>query len=422
MARVLHTISPIKTAALCLLVFLMVVMRANIYAQQRIGFYMPDGVDRAELAFEKYSNLIVIPVRINNFITLKFILDTGAETAILTEKLYADVLKLKYVRELTINGPGVIDSIKAYVAADVSMTLDSGAILGEGLNLLVLENDYLELSKNLGEEIYGIIGYDLFHRFVVEIDYDNKKLSIIRPAAFKPKKQFSVFPIDIQQTKPYLNTVFYQGDVSDTVRLMIDTGASHAALLDVAATDHIVLPEKLLSTRLGQGLGGEIPGFIGRIEKCEIGCFDFENVLISVPQQGAYIKAIKRGSRHGTLGGDLLSRFHVIFDYPNQKLYLSKGRLYNDPFEFNMSGMTVVADGEKLDVLKVHHVKRNTPADLAGICEGDEILKINGLNLRNSNISEVHMLLRKRDGLRVRMTIKRGEEKQKIKFRLKRLI
>lgn len=391
-------------------------------AQQRMGFYMPPDVYQVKIAFEKYSNLIVLPVRINNFVTLNFILDTGAETAILTEKIYADLLKLKYVRELTINGPGVIDSVKAYVASDIRMSLDSGQILGEGLNLLVLENDYLELNKNLGADVYGILGYDIFHRFVVDIDYDNKLITFTDPAYFKPRRHFTEFDIDILNTKPYLNTVLFQNGLSDTVRLMVDTGASHAALLDLTATDHIVLPEELLSTRLGQGLGGEIPGFIGRMDRCTLGPFDFERVLISVPLPGAYIKAIKRGSRHGTIGGDLLSRFHVIFDYPHRKMYLSKGRLYNHPFEFNMSGMTVIADGEELDTLRVSDVKLNTPAYLAGICYGDQILKINGLTLQNSNISEVHMLLRKKDGKKVRMTILRGAEKIKIEFRLKRLI
>lgn len=240
-------------------------------AQTRIGFYMPEGIDRVEIPFEKYSNLIVVPVRINNFITLKFILDTGTETAILTEKLYAEVLNLEYIRELTINGPGVVDSIKAYVASDVQMGLGDGKIIGEGLNLLVLEDDYLELDKNLGEEIYGILGYDFFHRFVIDIDYDNKLLTVINPSIFKPKRAFEELSMDMVHTKPYLKTVFSQYHLSDSVRLMIDTGASHAALLDIVATDHIVLPDPLLSTRLGRGLGGEIPGFIGRIDKCEIG-------------------------------------------------------------------------------------------------------------------------------------------------------
>lgn len=391
-------------------------------AQQRIGFYMAPDIDRVEIPFEKHSNLIVVPVRINNTITLKFILDTGAETAILTEKIYAEVLKLKYIRELTLSGAGVLDSIKAYVASGVRLSLGEGKIIGSALNLLVLENDYLELNKNLGEEIYGIFGYDLFRRFVVEINYDQNLLVVTRPKKFKPKKYFEVIPMALEGTKPYLRTVFCQEQTCDTIKMMVDTGASHAALLDVTTTDHIVLPRQLISTHLGQGLGGEIPGFIGRIEKCQIGSFGFEDLLISVPLSGAYTKAIKRGSRHGTIGGDVLTRFHVIFDYSDEKIYLTKGRFYKAPFEFNMSGMSVVSDGEKLDILMVSRIKRNTPAYLAGIQEGDRILRINGMTLKNANISEIQMLLRKRDGYKIRVKIERGKEKIKMQFRLKRLI
>jgi hypothetical protein len=391
-------------------------------AQSRIGFFLSPELDRVAIPFEKYSNLIVVPVKINNSLELKFIVDTGAESSILTEKIYGDILRLHYVREISINGPGVIDSVKAYVASNVQMSLGEGKIVGNGLNILVLENDYLELNKNLGEEIYGIIGYDLFQRFVVEIDYDNNQLIIIDPAKFHPGKRFTEIPIEVSMTKPYMHAIVHQGEISDTVRLMIDTGASHAALLDVTATDHLVMPDELIRTRLGQGLGGEIPGFIGRLDKFEIQEFEFEKVLISVPKPGAYVKAIKRGSRHGTVGGDLLSRFHVVFDYQNEKLYLKKGGYYNDTFEYNMSGMTVISDGEDLKDIIVTSVSEDTPAFEAGVLANDNILKINGRTLRNSNISEIHSLLRYGAGKKIKLIILREGVKMKKEFRLKKLI
>ena len=63
-----------------------------------------------------------------------------------------------------------------------------------------------------------------------------------------------------------------------------------------------------------------------------------------------------------------------------------------------MSGMTIIADGDQLDLLRVSYVKRNTPAYNAGLREGQQILKMNGRNLNNSNISEIQMLLRKTGG------------------------
>lgn len=382
---------------------------------------MPDKVDEIEIPFEEHSNLIVVPVTINGFLTLKFILDTGAESAILTEKVFGDILRLNYVREMTVMGPGMVDSLRAFVATDIRMSLPGG-LKADGLNMLVLKEDYLELNKNLGEEIFGIIGYDLFHRFIINIDYDNKKLVIHRPEAFRPRRSATMIPLEITQTKPYMQVTIGQNDQRDTVKLMVDSGASHALLLDVRNIPDIVLPEKLVPARLGQGLGGEIPGFLGRMSFCHLGDFSFNDMLVSIPIEGAYIKAIKRGSRHGTFGGDLLSRFNVTFDYLNQKIYLQKGSHYNDPFEFDMSGLVLAAEGKKLDSIVVSKVRKNTPADSVGILAGDVLYKINGKFIYDTNISEVNALLRKKDGLKIRLKLFRDGQKFKKVFRLKRTI
>lgn len=400
---------------------LVILLPENAISQSNIGFTMSDKVDKVEVKFERFSNLIVVPVKLNNSITIKFILDTGAESAILTERVFAEILGLNFVREINIFGPGIIDSVKAFVASDVKISL-SDQVDGNALNILVLEEDYLELHKNLGEEVFGILGYDLFSRFVVDINYDTKIITLTRPDKYRVKRSYKRMDIKIIDTKPYVITTFKQGKESDTVRMMVDTGASHAALLDMSATDHLVLPSKVIPTRLGRGLGGEIQGYIGRLDRCTLGGFEFDKMLISIPEQGAYTKAIKRGSRHGTIGGDLLSRFNVVFDYSNEKIYLRKGKNFNAPFENNMSGLSFLAEGEELDSIKVIAVEMNTPAQRADIRKGDIVLKINGYNLKNSSMSNINALLRKKTGLRIRAIILRDGEKIKKDFRLERLI
>jgi len=133
----------------------------GVNAQKKFGFELPTGKKRIEIPFELHNNLIIIPVTINGFLTLKFILDTGVETALLTEKTYADILGVNYLRQITIAGPGVIDSVQALVASHTTFTLHGG-VLGNNMDILVLKHAYLHLSENLGEDLHGIIGYDLF--------------------------------------------------------------------------------------------------------------------------------------------------------------------------------------------------------------------------------------------------------------------
>lgn len=382
---------------------------------------LPPKVDKVQVPFEEYSNLIVIPVSINNKVTLKFILDSGAESTILTEKLFADLIGLTLTREITIQAPGLIDSLSAYVASNVQLSLPGG-IEGNGLNVLVLKEDYLELSENLGEKIYGIIGYDLFHRFVTEIDYSRRVVTFHRPSSFEPPRKSSSFQLKVEGTKPFMHSVITQDDRQDTVKLLVDTGASHAILLDVSASENLILPEKMISSRLGQGLGGEIPGFVGRMDAVNLGAFCFEEVLVSIPVDGAYVKAIKRGSRDGTLGGELLSRFYVAIDYQRERIYLKRNSQYTQPFEFDMSGLSIASTGKELKELVVQHVRKNSPAHFAGIQAGDQILKINNQSLYNTKLSSLNVMLRRDEGYRIKIVILRDGEKLKKEFRLRRMI
>lgn len=394
---------------------------ATASGQREFGFSMPEGSKRVEIEFEEFNNLIVIPITINRFLTLKFILDTGVETAILTEKLYADIMDADYIRELTIAGPGINDSVEVYVANKMTFYLPGG-LIGKNMNMLVLKEDYLRLSENMGDEVYGIIGYDIFSRFVVEIKYDAKKIVLHNPATYKPKKRFKEIPINIRNSKPFLNTAIAQKSDTNFVDIMVDTGASHAALLDFGEDFDETIPGERIITRLGTGIGGEIPGYLGRLDNLTIGEFSFQEVLFSAPFEGVYNKSIKRGSKYGTIGGELLHRFNVIIDYKNSKMYLEKSSRFSDPFEYDMSGLTLNATGEELDTLRVISLKENSPADEIGIEVGDVITSINHRNLKNAKLSEINSLLRRRVGMRIRCKVLRDGVKMKKVFYLERMI
>ncbi len=382
---------------------------------------MPDGKKRIEIPFEQHNNLIVIPVTINRFLTLKFILDTGVETAILTEKLYADVLDINYMREITIAGPGIIDSVQAYVANQATFGLPGG-IIGQNMNMLVLKEDYLQLSENIGDDVHGIIGYDIFSRFVVEINYDDNILTLHTPEKFKKNKKEVAVPIYLYRSKPFIQATIKQKDQKANLDIMIDTGASHAALLDYQNVDGINIPEERIVTRLGRGIAGEIPGYVGRMDSVKIDCFGFDRMLVSAPFEGAYNKVIKRGARIGTFGGDLLTRFKVTFDYPNKQVYLRKGDEFKQKFEHDMSGMTVNAVGFNLDTIQVVLIDKNSPAAQADIRRGDIIHSINGKSLKTHRLSDIYSLLRSRDGRKIKLKILRDGEKIKKKFFLRRII
>src|SRR5688572_6750411 len=75
-------------------------------ATRAFGFQMPEGKTKVTIPIEIHNNLIVMAVVINGQLPMKFILDTGVRTAILTEKSYSDILGLPYTRQFTFASPG----------------------------------------------------------------------------------------------------------------------------------------------------------------------------------------------------------------------------------------------------------------------------------------------------------------------------
>ena len=132
--------------------------------QAQLGFTLKQGQHRVQFPIEVVNNLVILPVVLNGQLPLKFILDTGVRTTILTEKAFSDILNLTYSRHYLVAGPGGEKIVEAYVTNNV--TLDMPGIHGEGHAMLVLEQDYLELRNYLGTDVQGILGYELFSRFI----------------------------------------------------------------------------------------------------------------------------------------------------------------------------------------------------------------------------------------------------------------
>src|SRR5690242_15689985 len=105
-----------------LLSFLLLLLVEKSTGQgQVLGFAIADGKKRVDIPIEIQNNLIVVPVVLNDVLPLKFIVDTGVRTAILTQKAFSDILELPYSRKYTISGPGGEKLIDAYVTNNVSI-------------------------------------------------------------------------------------------------------------------------------------------------------------------------------------------------------------------------------------------------------------------------------------------------------------
>jgi hypothetical protein len=376
---------------------------------------------RVYVPFEMYNNLIVVPVSLNNRAPLKFIMDTGIRTTILTEKMLASLFDITLNRQISLKGPGEQQVIAAHVSNNVNIKLPG--IVGKNQSILVLEEDFLQLRHHLGIDVQGIIGYELFSRFVVEIDYRNHMIIFHQSKDFRPRRSFTRFPISVEDTKPYLQTTIVLSNGKEIEsKLMVDTGASHALLLEEDEEKNITVPEHSIEASIGRGLGGPIMGQLGRIESISIGEFQLNDVIASFPHPGKYVDPIFYFDRHGTLGGELLSRFRVIFDYSTESLYLRKNPFFRRGFEYDMSGIEVMAVGPKLQTFMIININKKSPACKAGLLVGDTIQYINGIKSDNLKLNQLFRLFHSKPGRTIRMIINRNGQEHRIKFKLVRFI
>lgn len=386
---------------------------------QALGFSLADGKTKVQIPIEVHNNLIVVPVVLNGALPLKFVLDTGVRTSILTQKAFTDILNLTYARKYVISGPGGQKLIEAYVTNNVSLELPG--VLGRGHALLVLEEDYLELRNYLGVDVHGILGYELFSRFIIEINYEKKIMTLMLPERFRPKRKFQSIPIRIEDTKPYLTTpVVLKDGTQLTAKLLVDSGASHGLMLDPWSDPRIVVPDHVVSSVIGRGLGGEITGKVGRIKTLHLGPYKLDNPIANFPDPNSYFDSLKLGStsRNGTIGGETLSRFTIVFNFSKEEIYLKRNHGYKKGFHYNLSGVTVKAKGSKLNVFEITSVRKESVADKAGIQQGDIILTINGQVAKNIDLNIINGILNHRPGKKINLTIDRNGLRVKKDFRL----
>jgi len=371
------------------------------------GFFIKDDTRRIVMSFTQVNHLVIMPVSINGGPQLNFLFDTGVKSNILFSKTLGDELGLSYSRKLNLIGADGQTVLTASVSTNNH--IDLGEVEGTLQAILVLEDDFLELEKVLGIPIYGVIGYEFFKYNPIKIDYDFSKLTFYKVDALRWRPfGYRMMEIEIEDSKPYIISEIEQSNGPNLkAKLLIDTGANHSLLLNREASGSIVLPETSLESDLGRSLGGDLFGFIGRVDKLKLGGLNFREVLTSYPDPTEFSNIILGTGRLGSLGSELLSRMKLILDYPRERLLYKKSSGFSQPFSYDMSGITVrLLDVEEGRVY-VSQIKEGSPAYLAGVRQFDEILSINNVPIFFWKLSDINDLFRSEAGRRIKLGLLR---------------
>jgi hypothetical protein len=430
--------------SLLIFLFYIVYIQPN-YAQL---WHLPDDKKNETIPFELINNMIIVSVTLNTE-TLSFILDNGVKETLLFGEV--DSLRLKNTSTFVFQGFGVGQPIKGLMSRHNK--LEIGNIVDTSHHLYVITDTAFNLSKNIGVHIHGILGSSFFRNNVLAIDFIKKKLTFSRNVedlGIKVSK-YKTYPISIENDRAYSFVSLKSRNQSyQKQKLLLDLGNSDPMMLFDREMQDYTINTPFIRDYLGYGFNGAVFGLKNRIDEMLLGDYTVHLPIVSYPDSLSYDANKLAKNRVGSIGNQILSRFYLIFDYPNNTIYLRTNKNFRKPYTIDMSGLEIVHEGfefvkhrvtnfsrgaenggttinfstEVNYLIELHanyvidQVRPNSPAERAGVQVGDKLLRINGRKVGKMKLQDIKQKLQAGQDKSVRIEIERVEQKKTVEFRL----
>lgn len=399
------------------------------------------------IPFKLINNLIFIPLEING-VKLNFLLDSGVNETILFS-LEDKEVNFNNTEKIKFAGLGESMDIEGLKSENNLVTIGKD-FRDENHTVYVILDERINFSSHIGIPVNGIIGFHFFKNHPVDIDFISEKITVFNNSDILKKRvrRFTEFPITIEGNKPYLKADVEMTSKKVSSKMLLDLGNSDAVWLFPKLIEDFVYNRPNIDDYLGQGFNGDIFGKRSRIHRLYIGDYIFEKPLSAMPDEYSIQNLKLVPDRKGSIGSDIFRRFEVIFDYPQNKIYLRKNKHFDDPFLFNKSGLDIQQDGMtwQKDVVKVttkkftpsaqenNYVKmeddfvynfvlkpkfsvagcrKDSPCYIAGMRKGDEIMKVNKKAAGDLSLAKINEIFKQEDGTSVTFEVLRDNNVNK---------
>lgn len=340
--------------------------------------------------------------------TLNFILDSGSSGISLDSTTVAYFNLSPAASDRTIRG---IAGIKK-VGFLYNRKLHFPGLTVDSLNFHV--NDYSVLTSVYGEQVDGIIGYSLLSRYIVKINYDSLQMEICSKGTIRyPKGGFLIKPILSTLPVQYARV---RDEHAYTARFLHDIGAGVCLMLSKDfVEDSIILHKKRkLYPKEGEGIGGRISMHMTVIRELKFGPYRFRNIPTYIFDDAFNVTSYPYLG--GLIGNDIFRRFNVIYNYPKRDIHLVPNSHFREAFDYSYSGIELYyIDGRII----IGDVAKGSPAEEAGVKEGDELV---GINNNVSNSFNQYKVALQNAGAKVRLILRRDGELMELNMKIKSIL
>ena len=356
-----------------------------------------------------YGGVVLLRGQVDPFPdTLNFILDTGSGGISLDSTTVIEFGLAPVPSTRTIRGIAGIRNVSFIHDRQLNLP---------GLEVTDLDfhvNDYSILTSIYGLKIDGIIGYSFINRYILKLNYDSSKIEVWSKGVIKyPRGGFLL--------KPNINMLPIQAarikdDLTINARFLYDMGAGLNMMLSTDFIRDSVLfhKKRKFYIKEAEGMGGKIDMKMTVIKEVKIGPYKFRNVPVFVFEDLYNITSYPQLS--GLIGNDLLRRFNVIINYGQQEIHLVPNTHYYDPFDYSYTGIELYYEE---GYIILGDVAKNSPAEIAGLKEGDVVVAINKNFTQNMQTYKAAL---QNTGDRVNIVVRREGELLVFDFKVKSIL
>ena len=285
-------------------------------AETAAQVHFTNGSKQAVIPVEIYAQHVFVPARVNGSETGWFFLDSGAGASVVTKA---------WAEKIGLSSEGAMRAVGA--AGATSLALAKNIVLSlPGVELPMPSVTVLDAAAglpSLGRHWEGLLGYDVLSRLVLRLDYDAKQITLIDPAVFVPGDRAAALPLTFLGNWPLIPAkITLPGRDPIDTKCFIDTGAG-GLMLSTTFTNANHVQDAMAKTASSSiyGAGGESQRFDAPLESLQLGPYLLRNPLAGF-SPAAKEGALASPDIGAILGGEILQRFTVTFDYPHHRILL----------------------------------------------------------------------------------------------------
>lgn len=432
----------------CLFIF------SNIWAQGT--FHLPPEKKSIKIPVDVVNNLIIMPVSVNGT-TLSFLLDTGVRSTILFNVEQGEDVQLNDAKTIYLTGAGSGLPTEALKSQHNILNIGTASAINQ--DIYFITDGATNFSPRLGQAVNGIIGTAVFKDFIVEVNYEREFIELHDPMHYKYKRCRSCITtsISFKAGKPYVDLFIIENNSHIPVTLLLDSGSGDALWLFENSHKAISVKEPNFEDFLGLGLSGEVTGRRTKLPEVRLEELLIKDVTVAYPDSLSMRHLNRAQNRNGSLGAEVLRRFKIVYDYPNNRITLKKNRSFSEPYRYNRSGLVVQHSGyevvkeleggikyqdayqsergmttifEATNTIQfklkpnyeIAKIRKDSPGARAGLLAGDKIIKVNGRDVRNLKLEDITKFFFKNHGYVLRLKVNRNGIVFNCKFKLERVL